>query len=101
MGQRLIDADAYKHILKGWLSETYSGRYGSEDEGAAIFRCICQLDDAPTVDAVPVVRCKDCEYSNKALYGWLWCTAGPCGGKAVLEDFYCKCGERRTDNAGD
>ena len=57
------------------------------------------LDEIPTADVAPVVRCKDCEYSNKALYGWLWCTAGPCEGKAVLEDFYCKCGERRTDNA--
>lgn len=59
------------------------------------------VENAPIIDAVPVVRCKDCEYSNKALYGWLWCTAGPCGGKVVLEDFYCKCGERRADNAGD
>lgn len=49
-------------------------------------------------DVAPVVRCKDCEYSNKALYGWLWYTAGPCGGKAVLEDCYCKCGEMRADN---
>lgn len=56
------------------------------------------LDEIPTADVASVVRCKDCEYSNKALYGWLWCTAGPCGGKAVLEDFYCKCGERRTGN---
>ena len=49
-------------------------------------------------DVVLVVRCKDCEYSNKAIYGWLWCTAGPCEGKAVLEDFYCKCGKRRVEN---
>ena len=46
-------------------------------------------------ETVAVVRCRDCEYSNKALYGWLWCTAGPCEGKVVLEDFYCKCGERK------
>lgn len=50
------------------------------------------------IDAAPVVRCRDCKYSNKALYGWLWCTAGPCEGKTVLEDFYCKCGERRAEN---
>lgn len=56
------------------------------------------IADTPTVDAVPVVRCKDCEYSNKALYGCLWCTAGPCEGKVVLEDFYCKCGKIRKDN---
>lgn len=57
------------------------------------------ISDTPTVDAVPVVRCKDCEYIHKALYGWLLCTAGPCEGKVVLEDFYCKCGERRASNA--
>ena len=49
----------------------------------------------PAADVAPLVRCRDCEYSNKALYGWLWCTAGPCEGKVVLEDFYCKCGERK------
>ena len=61
----------------------------------------CPIWKAPAADVEPVVRCKDCEYSNKALYGWLWCTAGPCEGKVVLEDFYCKCGERRAENAGD
>ena len=60
-----------------------------------------EFDEFPAADVEPVVRCKDCEYSNKALYGWLWCTAGPCEGKVVLEDFYCKCGERRAENAGD
>ena len=53
------------------------------------------IDSEPAADVAPLVRCRDCEYSNKALYGWLWCTAGPCEGKVVLEDFYCKCGERK------
>ena len=59
-----------------------------------------EFDEFPAADVEPVVRCRDCEYSNKALYGWLWCTAGPCEGKVVLEDFYCKCGERRAENNG-
>lgn len=95
---RLIDADAYKHILNGWPSETYSGRYGSEDgEGAAIFCCICQLDDAPTVDAVPVVRCRDCKYSYEDISGRC-CSHGPCKDWVVLDDSFCGQGERRTDN---
>lgn len=60
---RLVDANAYKRILAGWLSEMRSGDDEQENaEGSAIFTCICQLDDAPTIDAEPVVRCKDCEH---------------------------------------
>lgn len=59
---RLIDASAYKAILKGWLSEMHAGEDEEENaEGTAIYSCICQLDDAPTVDAVVVTRCKDCK----------------------------------------
>lgn len=60
---RLIDASAYKAILKGWLSEMHAGEDEEENtEGTAIYSCICQLDDAPTVDAVVVTRCKNCIY---------------------------------------
>lgn len=59
---RLIDANAYKAILKGWLSEMHAGEDEEENaEGTAIYSCICQLDDAPTVDAVVVTRCKNCK----------------------------------------
>ena len=58
---RLIDANAYKRILEGWISGMHSGEDEQDAEGSAIFSCICQLDDAPTVDAEPVVRCKDCQ----------------------------------------
>lgn len=60
---RLVDANSYKRILEGWLSGVHSG--GDEQENAeclSISNCIRQLDDAPTIDAEPVVRCKDCEH---------------------------------------
>ena len=85
-----IDVD----VPEGWKGGRFCKGFGRKVVNEVI-------DSIPSFNVEPVVRCKDCEYSNKALYGWLWCTAGPCGGKAVLEDFYCKCGERRTDNAGD
>ena len=57
---RLIDANAYKRILEGWISGMNSGDDEQENiEGSTIFNCICQLDDTPTVEAEPVVRCKD------------------------------------------
>lgn len=59
---RLIDANAYKRILEGWISGMNSGDDEQENiEGSTIFNCICQLDDTPTIEAEPVVRCKDCQ----------------------------------------
>lgn len=49
---------------------------------------------APTVDAVPVVRCKDCKYTRK-VYGRLLCKYGTCTGCILRDDFFCANGERR------
>ena len=73
---RLIDADALKETIK---NERFSG-WGN---------CLVEIDNAPTVDAVPVVRCKDCRW---------WCTDcmpkefGWCDAKmnrSTDEDWYC------------
>ena len=56
---RLIDAD--------WVLE-HTKPYELSDEdwsvtgGTAIRLIYNAVDNAPTIDAVPVVRCKDCEY---------------------------------------
>lgn len=46
------------------------------------------IADTPTVDAVLVVRCKDCIYTRK-LYGRLVCKYGTCSGCILREDFFC------------
>ena len=47
----------------------------------------------PEVDAVPVVRCKDCEYYTEEER---WCRRlGLCG--AFDQNDYCSHAERRTD----
>lgn len=46
------------------------------------------------VDAVPVVRCKDCKHSWEDL-GGLTCSHGVCVDCVVLGDFYCANGERK------
>lgn len=53
--------------------------------------------DAPTVDAVEVVRCKDCIYAELSEDGDLYCD-GPIGifGTVGFSDF-CSCGERKKD----
>ena len=55
---RLIDADA---LVNEWKNGFYKRLVET------------LMDDAPTIDAVPVVRCKDCRH-------------------LVFSDFYRKCG---------
>ena len=79
---RLIDADAL-------IKEAYTeGAYGYVDA--------FQIASAPTVDAVPVVRCKDCIHSYDDLCG-LCCTCGPYVDCVVQPEFYCADGERKED----
>lgn len=58
---RLIDADALKEALNNWavdLTKSKFPHYIKDDAD-------CIIDSAPTIDAVPVVRCKDCKYWGK------------------------------------
>ena len=55
---RLIDADALKEELNSWavdLTKSKFPHYVKDDAD-------CIIDTAPTIDAVPVVRCKDCKF---------------------------------------
>lgn len=57
-------------------------------------------DDAPTIDAVEVVRCKECKHSHMTYDGRCkYCDKWEGDGEALyLEgDFYCAFGERRED----
>ena len=50
--------------------------------------------DAPTVDAVPVVRCRDCKHGKQMKDGYytcFWLTV------LTGEDWYCCHGERRDE----
>lgn len=52
---RLIDADAL-----------YDDLYETMGEDEVLERIPpCYVDDAPTVDAVPVVRCRECEHAER------------------------------------
>lgn len=58
--------------------------------------------DAPAIDAVEVVRCKDCNYYKKGFAGEHsnYCDCH----SATFDKFFCKpndfcsCGERKSDN---
>lgn len=56
------------------------------------------IENAPTVDAVVVTRCKDCKYaytnSFSASSGEALCTLS---GQPMQQDDFCSYGERRED----
>lgn len=82
---RLIDANAAKELWKG------------DNQTAITMRRI--FDGLPTVDAVEVVRCKDCKwYRVASIDNVPYCCheSGYCG-EYMSGLFFCACGERRID----
>ena len=81
---RLIDADALYNRF--WERAWYDN--ADRDE------CSCvDVDNAPTVDAVVVVRCKGCKYFDKAApndKGFCIC---PASGMEIVPDDFCSYGE--------
>ena len=57
--------------------------------------------DAPAVDAVPVVRCKDCIYYNMNYCGdgFGWCERKGIGiGHGTSDDWFCAGGEAKEES---
>lgn len=85
--RRLIDADALK--------------IPSEETVAKMAVAL-----APTIDAVPVVRCKDCRFSHMTYGGEckscdMWKDDDDFTMTLYLDgDFYCAFAERREDEIG-
>lgn len=55
---RLIDADELRDTIE-------NEHFGEYEDKETTFYCI---DTAPTVDAVLVIRCKDCKYHDEGEY---------------------------------
>lgn len=78
---RLIDADTLSESIKR----------GAGTDLQKFFADVC-VATAPTVDAVQVVRCENCAFSQ--LDGWF------CGGTALMPqhqtfpDSFCECGKK-------
>lgn len=83
---RLIDADKAKAMLKPYEKSDESWMCTG---GTAIRLIHNAIDNAPTVDAVPVVRCQDCRHYDNG-----YCT-NPYGLKLPGTKSFCDCGRRR------
>ena len=98
MVKRLIDADALLKVPNVRKVDEY-------DEGGDFVTYLAvpveAIENAPTADAVEVVRCKDCV---------LWRPVDKHIGKCPFligehqytgDDHYCSCGERAEENEAD
>ena len=84
--KRLIDANAFlKDILTNGIGKTII-EYSESDIGYMIRK-------RPTVDAVEVVRCKDCKYCS---YNGL-CNLFLSHSHEMKPDDFCSYGERKSD----
>ena len=91
---RLIDADKLLEIYKKWIPELLS----KEDEGdrRGVETCIMVLEDMQTVDAVPVVRCRECKY--RGTDDCIFHTKGEPADEELLlklDNDFCSYGERK------
>lgn len=90
---RLIDADKAKEVLTKLLYETALNNSGGASlmcEDIAENRLETWFGLVPTVDAVEVVRCKDCLYrvGNACDYSAIY----------VRPNGYCQWGRRKEDD---
>lgn len=90
---RLIDADEFEDALE---NTEYDISPAYEPDGYS-HRLICKvLEEAPSLDAVPVVRCRDCKYTYTDGCGYLACVKT---GLYPDENDYCSRGQRRDQSA--
>lgn len=90
---RLIDADAlYKSFgASGNCNDCPHDAYKCQYYNEHTLMEFCErIEDAPTVDAVEVVRCKDCKYKQGSAcdYSAVW----------VRPNGFCQWGERKEDD---
>ncbi len=84
---RLIDKDALKVELDAWARIIQNPDHYMREDALHI------IDTAPEIDAVPVVRCKDCKHYNTigCSKGFGWCENMD---RETSDNFYCANGEQ-------
>ena len=96
---RLIDADAVYKILESCeiRKATIGNPLTDWEYGytCGIERAESEIECAPTVDAVPVIRCKDCKFSSpNGVYGCRIHSFADDLDKRLYADDYCSYAER-------
>ena len=108
--KRLIDANALKDDFRRYMADRFDRERCVSEESCITCGRVClfqrTINNAPTVDAVEVVRCKDCRLFDKTGYEEAneheedlslhmgWCAEWRRGTQACR---FCSYGERRSD----
>lgn len=87
---RLIDADAFRRELDNhWpFTKEEQSKHGIADMAKSTLLVV--MNNMPTIDAVPVVRCKDCKLFDSDME---WCEADD--EHPTRPDAFCSWAERR------
>ena len=93
---RLIDADTLMDVIRQH-EYRLATKQGSIDYGMFTLGIQQAVDEQPTIDAVPVVRCKDCRHMEKSQYGRYCQIWGMYNGYG--DDGFCCYGERKEGQA--
>ena len=91
---RLIDADRLSEAIYDNVPAPY------EDASWAKENCLAEIEAAQTIDAVPVVRCRECKHHyweqepchGKSVH---YCNLPHMSGVEVFKEFFCYYGERK------
>ena len=100
---RLIDADKLKSafetydICKECPSKSARCTYECTEPDFLTPGIRRVIDAQPSVDAVPVIRCKDCTFGHYIDYGHMHCLH-PCGLTTNVTDDFCSYAERKEKN---
>ena len=91
MSDRLISANELMNYINGSIKAMT--KIGVAVDGEYLWGLInYAIEDAPTVDAVEVVRCKDCRFRYQD--GANFCLLGS---MCMSDEWFCADGERRED----
>ena len=93
---RLIDADKAVEQINEWLDQTGAIPLNTSYH----FELLGCIEDCPTIDAVPVVRWKDCKHYNTigCAKGFGWCENIDRG---TSDNFYCANGKQLNKESED
>lgn len=96
---RLIDGDVLMEapgIAVECKDCSRNGAFGCKEDSAFVYACEA-ITDAQTIDAVEVVRCRDCEYGEQDDVGRWSCRSLGCQVGDEDGSGFCADGERRED----
>lgn len=101
MSKKLIDADAFKKSVLTDFWEHYTQCHDT-DQTSLMDMVMDNLDEQPTIDAVEVVRCRDCKHLLKGLSVGKYhsCMRLRIPQRVNLDDF-CSFGEREIGDNND